>query len=175
MFKVFVASSLTSELLYTIITFLYIISLINDIYNKKVEFESLINLMETFVLVSATLAILMFTYFTTLTDSKIKNRISKNGELFLISTIQFIIGLFIFTYSRWFIPNINPLDFNSLLNNWTMIPPYIFFYIIEVAAIYEICQALLKFYRGIIDIYILFKTKMDESIIFGIKFKDGKN
>lgn len=141
------------------------------------NYDEIISFIEVFVLVSATLSLLSFTYIMALTDmhEKVKDSMIKAGELFFMSTVQFIIGLFLLflmdylTHSFLNISNIN-LNFNL-----SGIVSVVIF-IIQIIVLLELIFAVSKFFKGVIGVYISFRAKnLRESIFFILSWrgKDG--
>lgn len=141
------------------------------------NYDEIISFIEVFVLVSATLSLLSFTYIMALTDmhEKVKDSMIKAGELFFMSTVQFIIGLFLLflmdylTHSFLNISNINlSFDLSGIVS--------IVIFIIQIVVLLELIFAVTKFFKGVIKVYISFRAKnLKESIFFLLSWrgKDG--
>ncbi|MGZ7209088.1 MAG: hypothetical protein ACXVHV_04360 [Methanobacterium sp.] len=132
------------------------------------NFDEIISLVEVFVLVSATLSLLSFTYIMASAEihEKLKKSVMEAGELFFVSTVQFIIGLFLFLFMENLVGNF--LDISSLhlsfsLNGLTTL----ILILIQLLIIFEIIFAFSKFFRGCIITYASFRTqKFRESIFY---------
>jgi len=132
------------------------------------NFDDIINLVEVFVLVSATLSLLSFTYIMASAEihEKLKKSVMEAGELFFVSTVQFIIGLFLFLFMENVVGNfLNissihlSLSFNGIITAVIVI--------IQLIILLEIIFAFSKFFRGCVKIYASFRTqKFRESIFY---------
>ncbi|HML04454.1 MAG TPA: hypothetical protein VK426_01645 [Methanobacterium sp.] len=132
------------------------------------NFDDVINLVEVFVLVSATLSLLSFTYIMASAEihEKLKKSVMEAGELFFVSTVQFIIGLFLFLFMENVVGNfLNissihlSLSFNGIITAVIVI--------IQLIILLEIIFAFSKFFRGCVKIYASFRTqKFRESIFY---------
>lgn len=130
--------------------------------------EYIITVVETFVLISATLSLLTFTYIAAMTDihEKIKRSMIKAGESFFVSTVQFIVGLSLLLLITLLVDHfLDPSDLNLLnpLNFTLTISPNgiltLILMSIQLIATYEIASALSKFLKGILEIYRSFRVK----------------
>lgn len=132
------------------------------------NFDDVINLIEVFVLVSATLSLLSFTYIMASAEihEKLKKSVMEAGELFFVSTVQFIIGLFLFLFMENVVGNflnISSLHLSLSIGGVTTI----ILVIIQFIILLEIIFAFSKFFRGCIKIYASFRTqKFRESIFY---------
>lgn len=137
------------------------------------NYGEITSFIEVFVLVAATLSLLSFTYIMALTEmhEKVKKSMIKSGELFFMSTVQFIVGLFLLllmdylTHSFINISNIN-LSFSSV-NLMSLI-----IFIIQIFILLELIFAVSKFFQGVIGIYVSFRTKhFKESIFYFLSWR----
>lgn len=130
--------------------------------------EYIITVVETFVLISATLSLLTFTYIAAMTDihEKIKRSMVKAGESFFVSTVQFIVGLSLLLIITLLVNHfldpsdlnlLNPLNFTLTINQNGALTMILMF--IQLIATYEIASALSKFLKGILEIYKSFRIK----------------
>ncbi|MBI5680441.1 MAG: hypothetical protein HZC47_06080 [Methanobacterium sp.] len=161
------AGSLISTYLSLILTLGFLIPWLLGAFQIK-NFDEIINLIEVFVLVSATLSLLSFTYIMASAEihEKLKKSVMEAGELFFMSTVQFIIGLFLFLFMRNITGsflNLSSIHLSLSLNG--IISGIIV--IIQLIIIFEIIFALSKFFRGCVGIYASFRTqKLRESIFY---------
>jgi membrane-bound acyltransferase YfiQ involved in biofilm formation len=140
------------------------------------NYDQITGFIEVFVLVSATLSLLTFTYIMTLTDmhEKIKESMIRSGELFFMSTVQFIVGLFLLflmdylTHSFLNISNIHlNLDIGGIIS--------IIIFLIQIFVLLELIFAVSKFFRGVMGVYISFRAKnLRESIFYLLSWR-GKD
>ncbi|MCE5215185.1 MAG: hypothetical protein LLF83_10765, partial [Methanobacterium sp.] len=103
------------------------------------------------------LSLVTFTYIAAVRDldEKVRSSMVIAGEDFIVSTVQFIVGLGIFLgVNLIFSHFINEADWSNL----NLIPIFIL-EIIQVIGIYEVATALSKFLKGIIEVYKTFKTR----------------
>jgi hypothetical protein len=138
------------------------------------NYDDIISFIEVFVLVSATLSLLSFTYIMALTDmhEKAKESMIKSGELFFMSTVQFIVGLFLLflmdylTHSFLNLSNINfTPDINGLIA--------IIIFLVQIIILLEIIFAVSKFFQGVIGIYVSFRAKnLRESIFYFLSWRE---
>jgi len=162
-----VIGSLVSTYLSIILTIGFLVPWIVGAIQIK-NFDDIINLIEVFVLVSATLSLLSFTYIMASAEihEKLKKSVMDAGELFFVSTVQFIIGLFLFLFMENVVGNfLNissihlSLSFNGIIT--------IIIVIIQLIILLEIIFAFSKFFRGCVKIYASFRTqKFRESIFY---------
>jgi membrane-bound acyltransferase YfiQ involved in biofilm formation len=141
------------------------------------NYEQITSFIEVFVLVSATLSLLSFTYIMALTDmkEKVKKSIIKSGELFFMSTVQFIVGLFLLflmeylTHSFLNISNVQ-LGF-SLANLSSLI-----IFIIQIFILLELIFAVSKFFQGVMGIYVSFRAKhLKESVFYLLSWRNNND
>lgn len=122
------------------------------------DLSQVITAVEVFVLGSATLALVTFTYVSSMTnlDNEVKNSLVTAGESFFMATIQFIAGLSLFLLMNLLINKfIGPSDI-SLKFTWKNII-LMFSALIQLIAIYEVASALSRFIKGIIEVYRQFR------------------
>jgi membrane-bound acyltransferase YfiQ involved in biofilm formation len=139
------------------------------------NYDQITGFIEVFVLVSATLSLLTFTYIMALTDmhEKIKESMIRSGELFFMSTVQFIVGLFLLflmdylTHSFLSISNIHlTLDIGGITS--------IIIFLIQIFILLELIFAVSKFFRGVMGVYISFRTKnLRESIFYLLSWRES--
>ena len=162
-FKVF--NHFLTTYLSRLLTIGFLIPLIAASINSK-NFNEIINLIEVFVLVSATLSLLSFTYVMALENMKEKvlKSVLSAGELFFMSTVQFIVGLFLLfilnSFGIGFLP-VSTLKLSFNLNDLMGILIFIF----QIAVIFEIVFALSKFFKGVMKVYWTFRIEGFASII----------
>lgn len=143
------------------------------------NFDEVITLIEVFVLVSATLSLLSFTYIMASAEihEKLKNSVMEAGELFFVSTVQFIIGLFLFLFMENVVGNF--LDISSMHLSFSINGLVtLILIIIQLLIIFEIIFAFSKFFRGCIIIYASFRSQKFRESIFYLIFKNmnmGRN
>jgi len=107
---------------------------------------------EVFILVAATLSFLSFIYVIALTEmhEKVKQSMIKFGEKFFMSTVQFIVGLFllfVMDYLTHSFLNISNLSLTS--GNLGSI----IIFIIWISIFLELILAVSKFFQGVIGVY----------------------
>jgi len=120
--------------------------------------SEVINLIEVFVLSSATLSLLTFTYIFTMTNlhRKIKNSMETAGESFFMATIQFIVGLGLFLLVKLTINHfIDPSNITLSFSLEGAIS--VFLLSVQLIGVYETASALSKFLKGIFEIYKSFR------------------
>lgn len=133
--------------------------------NLKLHNSSdVLTLTEVFVLSSATLSLVTFTYIVALTDldENVKGSMVTAGELFFIATVEFIVGLGIFLGVNFIFDHYVSQNLSFNLNGIA------FFILIlaEIIAIYEVSTALYKFLLGIFEVYKSFKTRSQRYAMF---------
>ncbi len=141
------------------------------------NYDDIIRFIEVFVLVSATLSLLSFTYIMALTDmhEKVKGSMIKSGELFFMSTVQFIVGLFLLflmDYITHSFLNISNINFSPDLGGITAIA----IFLVQIFILLELIFAVSKFFKGVIGVYISFRAKnFRESVFYLLSWgeKDG--
>ena len=127
------------------------------------NYDEITGFIEVFVLISATLSLLSFTYMA-LTDmhEKVKKSIIRSGELFFMSTVQFIVGLFLLflmDYLTHSFLNISYIDIGGINT--------IIIFLIQIFILLALIFAGSKFFRGVICVYISFRAKnLRESIFY---------
>jgi len=140
------------------------------------NYNEIIGFIEVFVLVSATLSLLSFTYIMALSDihEKIKDSIIKSGELFFMSTVQFIVGLFLLLMMDYLtnnflnISNINlSFDLSGIIS--------IIIFIIQISILLELIFAISKFFKGVIGVYMSFRSEHFKESIFYILYWRDRN
>jgi len=137
------------------------------------NYDQITGFIEVFVLVSATLSLLTFTYIMALMDmhEKVKESMIRSGELFFMSTVQFIVGLFLLflmdylTHSFLNISNIHlNLGIGGIIS--------IIIFLIQIFVLLELIFAVSKFFRGVMGVYISFRTKnLRESIFYLLSWR----
>jgi membrane-bound acyltransferase YfiQ involved in biofilm formation len=141
------------------------------------NYDQITSFIEVFILVSATLSLLSFTYIMALTDlhEKVKESMIKSGELFFMSTVQFIVGLFLLfllDYLTHSFLNISNIHFN--LDGAGLVSIIIF--LLQIFILLELIFAVSKFFKGVMGVYISFRAKnLRESVFFPLSWrgKDG--
>ena len=152
----------TSDFISPYLSFIFVIIFIVPWIDSNFAFhnsDQILNLIEVFVLSSATLSLLIFTYIMAMSElhEKVKKSMITAGESFFISTVQFIVGLGLF------------LAVNLIKNHFMGVEGFtlslsidgvisIFLFSIQLVGIYEVASALSKFLRGIIEIYKSFRV-----------------
>ena len=124
------------------------------------NYDEITGFIEVFVLISATLSLLSFTYMA-LTDmhEKVKKSIIRSGELFFMSTVQFIVGLFLMDYLTHSFLNISYIYIGGITT--------IIIFLIQIFILLALIFAGSKFFRGVICVYISFRAKnLRESIFY---------
>jgi len=161
-----VAGSVISTYLSLILTIGFLVPWIIGAIQIK-NFDDVINLIEVFVLVSATLSLLSFTYIMASAEihEKLKKSVMEAGELFFVSTVQFIIGLFLFLFMENVFGNFLDISSIHLSLSFNGIITLILV-IIQLIIILEIIFAFSKFFRGCVQIYASFRTKKFRESIF---------
>ncbi len=124
------------------------------------DLSEVITAVEVFVLSSATLALVTFTYISSMNnlDKDLKKSMVLAGESFFMATIQFIAGLSLFLLINLIIKQyLGP--FNIVLNfTWEGIIS-VFILSIQLIAIYEVASALSKFSIAIFEVYKHFRIQ----------------
>ena len=124
------------------------------------NYDEITGFIEVFVLISATMSLLSFTYMA-LTDmhEKVKKSIIRSGELFFMSTVQFIVGLFLMDYLTHSFLNISYIYIGGITT--------IIIFLIQIFILLALIFAGSKFFRGVIGVYISFRAKnLRESIFY---------
>lgn len=121
--------------------------------------DEVLVLIEVFVLSSATLSLLTFTYIAALSDlhEKVKKSMVIAGEAFFISTVQFIVGLGLFLLVN--------LIMDHSLGSWNLNlnfsiggVTYVILLLMQVIGVYEVASALSKFLKGVFEVYKSFRV-----------------
>jgi hypothetical protein len=88
------------------------------------------------------------------------------GELFFMSTVQFIIGLFLFLFMENVVGNF--LDLSTIKLSFSLGGlTTLILVLIQLIIIFEIIFALSKFFRGVVKTYLSFRAKnLKESIFY---------
>lgn len=161
-----VLGSLISTYLSIILTIGFLVPWIVGAIQIK-NFDDVINLIEVFVLVSATLSLLSFTYIMASAEihEKLKKSVMEAGELFFVSTVQFIIGLFLFLFMENVVGNFLDISAIHLSLSFSGIITLIVV-LIQLIILLEIIFAFSKFFRGCVKIYASFRTKKFRESIF---------
>ncbi len=153
----------------TYLNFIVVISfLVPWIYGKIAinDLNDVITVVEVFVLSSATLALVTFTYISSMNnlDKDVKKSMINTGESFFMATIQFIAVLSLFLLVNLIIKQyLGP--FNIILNfSWEGVIS-VFLLSIQLIAIYEVASALSKFLIAIFEVYKHFRIKKDNIIL----------
>lgn len=137
------------------------------------NYDEIITFIEVFVLVSATLSLLSFTYIMALTDmhERVKKSIIRSGELFFMSTVQFIVGLFLLflmDYLTHSFLNISNIHLNLDIGGITAI----IIFLIQIFILLELIFTVSKFFRGVISVYVSFRAKnLRESIFYLLSWR----
>jgi hypothetical protein len=139
------------------------------------NYDQITGFIEVFVLVAATLSLLSFTYIMALTEmhETVKKSMIRAGELFFMSTVQFIVGLFLLflmdylTHSFLDISNVQ-LSFSSVnLSSLVIL-------IIQIFILLELIFAVSKFFQGVIGVYVSFRAKhLRESIFYMLLWRSN--
>ncbi len=139
------------------------------------NYDEIISFIEVFVLVSATLSLLTFTYIMALTDlhEKIKKSMIKSGELFFMATVQFIVGLFLLflmDYLTHGFLNISNINLSMDLQGISAIA----LFLVQIIVLLELIFAVSKFFNGVIGVYVSFRAKNIRESVFYLLSR-GKN
>jgi len=144
------------------LSFIFVIIFILPWISGKLELHNsteVLNLIEVFVLSSATLSLLTFTYIVAMSDlhENVKKSMVIAGEAFFISTVQFIVGLGLFLFVNLIIDHfINPGKFALNFSVSGLI--FLLLLSILVIGVYEVASALSKFLKGIFEVYKSFRV-----------------
>ncbi|MCC7550848.1 MAG: hypothetical protein KO316_04995 [Methanobacterium sp.] len=150
------------ELIAPYLSFIFVIIFIVPWINGKLQFHNssdVLVLVEVFVLSSATLSLLTFTYIVALTDlhEKVKKSMVIAGEAYFVATVQFIAGLALFMLVNLTVDhfiNQNTLTLSFSLGGVL----FIVLSLIQLIGIYEVASALSKFIRGVFEVYKSFRV-----------------
>jgi hypothetical protein len=149
------------DLISTYLSFIFVIILILPWVNGELKLHNsteILNFVEVFVLSSAPLSLLTFTYIAAMSDmhEKVKKSMIIAGEAYFLSTVQFIFGLGLLLLVNLIIDHfINP--FNVTLGFSVSGLIFVLLFLIQFIGIYEVASALSKFLKGIFEIYITFR------------------
>lgn len=139
------------------LSFILVVIFIVPWINGRLQLHNsseILNLIEVFVLSSATLSLLTFTYIMALADlhQKVKKSMIKSGEHFFMATVQFIVGLGLFLLVNLFIEHyMDPGNFSLSFSLSTFV--FLVLLLLQFIGLYEIASALYKFLRGIFLVY----------------------
>lgn len=142
---------------------------------KIQDYGEITGFIEVFVLVSATLSLLSFTYIMALTEmhEKVKKSMIRSGEKFFMSTVQFIVGLFllfVMDYITHSFINISNLSITTVNSGSIII------FIIQIFILLELIFAVSKFFQGVIGVYISFRAEnLRDSIFYLLSWRDTEN
>jgi len=142
---------------------------------KIQDYGEITGFIEVFVLVAATLSLLSFTYIMALTEmhEKVKKTMIKSGEKFFMSTVQFIVGLFllfVMDYITHSFINISNLSLTS--GNLGSI----IIFIIQIFILLELIFAVSKFFQGVIGVYVTFRAEhLKDSIFYLLSWRNEDN
>ncbi len=121
--------------------------------------DQVLVLIEVFVLSSATLSLLTFTYIAAMTDlhEKVKKSMVIAGEAFFISTVQFIVGLGLFLLVN--------LIRDHFIEPWNLTlsfsiggVAFVILFLMQFIGMYEVASALSKFLKGVFEVYKSFRV-----------------
>ena len=141
------------------------------------NYEQITSFIEVFVLVSATLSLLSFTYIMALTEmkEKVKKPIIKSGELFFMSTVQFIVGLFLLFLMEYLTHSFLNISNLQLGFSFANISSLIIF-IIQIFILLELIFAVSKFFQGVMGIYVSFRAKhLKESVFYLLSWRTNND
>jgi hypothetical protein len=142
---------------------------------KIQDYGEITGFIEVFVLVTATLSLLSFTYIMALSEmhEKVKKSMIKAGENFFMSTVQFIVGLFllfVMDYITHSFINISNLSFTTV-NLGSIIS-----FIIQIFILLELIFAVSKFFQGVIGVYVSFRAEhLKDSIFYILSWRNADN
>lgn len=122
--------------------------------------SEVITVVEVFVLSSAALALVTFTYISSMTNlnNDVKKSMIFAGELFFMATVQFVAGLSLFLLINLIIKQFLG-QFHIVLNfSWGGIIS-VFLLLIQFIGIYEVASALSNFLKAIFEVYRQFRKK----------------
>ena len=121
--------------------------------------DQVLTLIEVFVLSSATLSLLTFTYIAAMSDlhEKVKKSMVKSGEAFFVATVQFIVGLGLFLMVNLIKDHFtNPGDIALSFSMGGV--AYVILILIQFIGMYEVASALSKFLKGVFEVYKSFRV-----------------
>jgi hypothetical protein len=142
---------------------------------KIQDYGEITGFIEVFVLVTATLSLLSFTYIMALSEmhEKVKKSMIKAGENFFMSTVQFIVGLFllfVMDYITHSFINISNLSFTAMNLGSIII------FIIQIFILLELIFAVSKFFQGVIGVYVSFRAEhLKDSIFYILSWRNAYN
>jgi hypothetical protein len=122
------------------------------------DLSDVITIVEVFVLSSATLALVTFTYISSMTNlnKEVKSSMVLAGESFFMATIQFIAGLGLFLLINFIISRfIDPSDIILNITQEGIIS--VFLVLIQLIGIYEVASALSNFLKAMFEVYKQFR------------------
>jgi len=124
------------------------------------DLSEVIIVVGVFVLSSAALALVTFTYISSMTNlnKDLKKSMIFAGESFFMATIQFIAGFGLFLLINLLIKHFLG-QFHIVLNfSWEGIIS-LFLLLIQLIGIYEVASALSNFLKAIFEVYMQFRKK----------------
>jgi hypothetical protein len=122
------------------------------------DLSDVITIVEVFVLSSATLALVTFTYISSMTNlnKEVKSSMVLAGESFFRATIQSISGLGLFLLINLIISKfIGPSDIILNFSQEGIIS--VFLVLIQLIGIYEVASALSNFLKAMFEVYKQFR------------------
>lgn len=125
------------------------------------DLSEVITIIEVFVLSSATLALVTFTYISSMNNlnNDIKSSMVFAGESFFMATIQFIAGLGLFLLINLFIKQfLGQFHFILDFSREGIISLFLLF--IQLIGIYEVASALSNFLKAMLEVYRQFRRKL---------------
>lgn len=128
------------------------------------DLSEVITIIEVFVLSSATLALVTFTYISSMTNlnKEVKGSMIFAGELFFMATVQFIAGLGLFLIINLYIKQFLG-QFSLVLNFSGEGLISVFLLLIQLIGVYEVASALSNFLKAIFEVYTQFRKKKNIS------------
>ncbi|AEG17567.1 hypothetical protein MSWAN_0529 [Methanobacterium paludis] len=144
------------------LSFIFVIIFVTPWINSNFALhnsDQILSLVEVFVLSSATLSLLIFTYIIAMSDlhEKVKTSMVIAGESFLVATVQFIVGLGLFLVVNLLINHFMDIVNVNLSFSVTGLISLLLS-AIQFIGIYEVASALSKFLKGIIEVYKTFRV-----------------
>ncbi len=138
------------------------------------NYDEITGFIEVFVLVAATLSLLSFTYIMALTEmhETVKKSMIKSGEMFFMSTVQFIVGLFLLFLMDYLTNSfINISSINLSFSSVNLVSMIIL--IVQIFILLELIFAVSKFFQGVMGIYVTFRAKhLKESIFYLLSWRN---
>ena len=150
------------DLISPYLSFIFVIIFLVPWINGKLHLHNsseILTLIEVFVLSSATLSLLTFTYIMAMSDlhQKVKESLVKSGENFFMATVQFIVGLGLFLLVNLFIDHyMDPGHISFSFSFSTLI--FLVLAFVQLVGLYETASALSKFLRGVFEVYKSFRV-----------------